>query len=297
VKEHILSYLLKDDKWWCGLNVTNHSFDPTTILIEYFSSAGRGLKTEEIELKSGCSKAFNPDVPLGWARAYSNDNVTISEFIGEPAGTMFIPIEKRDLVIENVVGPNKSMGTIKDTRFTEFVGDCQSLIGDFRNPLQWIARALYYKFPGRTAQKLEIGDGCPGDGTNCPGHPEGSHSDGSMADFNYFTMGVNNHTQYGQAPKAEIWTDSTSATSSLTDMFDAQRNMEFALLMRKVFPKVTVWMDERIYAAISLAAWQTYGDIGREWVKFILADAPMHYNHHTHSHWMYNGTVNWKAVL
>jgi hypothetical protein len=296
VKEHILPYLLKNDQYWCGLNVTNHSFDPTTILIDYFSSTGRGLKTEEIELKSGCSKQFNPDVPLGWARAYSNDNTTISEFIGEPAGTMYISIEKRDLVIENVVVPNKSLVPIQNTRFTEFVGSCPSLIGDFHNPLQWIARSLYYKFPGRTAQKLSIGDGCPGDGSNCPGHPEGSHRDGDTVDFDYFTMGATNHTQYGSSP-IEIWTDSTSATSTLTDAFDAQRNMEFTLLMRRVFPNARVWMDARIYTAISLAAWQTYGDAGRDWVKFILQDSPMHYNHHTHSHWMFGGTVNWKAVL
>jgi hypothetical protein len=99
MKEHIISYLFSDSQWWSGLNITNHSFVKTTVKIDYYSSTGQLIKTEEIDLAPGSQKRFLADVPYGWARVISDDNVTIVQFAGEVGvSSMTVPILTRPLV-------------------------------------------------------------------------------------------------------------------------------------------------------------------------------------------------------
>jgi hypothetical protein len=96
MKKHIISYLLSDNEWWCGLNITNYGFALTTVSIEYHSDTGSVIKKDIISLNAGCQTRFLVDITYGWAIAISEDDVMISEFIGDSKSSMFVPIERVD---------------------------------------------------------------------------------------------------------------------------------------------------------------------------------------------------------
>jgi hypothetical protein len=309
MKEHLIPYMVQNSNQWCGLNITNSSQVATTVFIEYFLSNGGKFAAKEVPLNAGCETQFNTTVSYGWARVISDNFVNIVGFIGDVGkSTAVIPIEKRDLVIKNVVPRSMTISQITNTEFTWDICNCKYFHKQFITALEYIARALNYKYPTRVAKKLEMMDGSTPDGTDCPGHPGGSHSFGDAVDIHYFTMGATNHTQQKPAGDLEkliqIWTPNPpiESTATLNEMFDAQRNVDFVLLMNKVFPRNSdaclMMVDDRIKQLLATTAKIMYGDSAWKIIMAVLqGDGPMVYNHHTHYHCNYQNTINWDAVL
>jgi len=297
MKEHIISYVLQDSQWWAGLNVTNHSFKPTTVLIEYYHSNGRQAGAQEIPLGAGCQTRFLAGPPYGWARAFTEENVTIVEIIGEVGKSVSgYPVEKRELILKNVVQDSKVQTPISDSRFVKTYAESNFLHARYITALELIARALHYEYPDRVAQKLEVVDATPLTG-DAPGHPPGSHSAGDDSDFHYFTFGATNNTQLdGGAGLVSIWTDPVN----LSNMFDAKRNMEFALLYKRVFPKAFMMMDSTIKTALMAAALQVHGSEAQDIIMASINgdDDPDHLmKHNLHMHLSYRDVIDWDAIL
>jgi hypothetical protein len=301
--EHIVSYILKTSEWWSAINITNHTFQTTNVLIEYYHNKGYLLSTNDVELRAGCQKKIDVNVEYGWARIISSDNVTVSELIGttDMLSSVVFSIEGRKLVVGNIVAPDRKLVQFLTSNFIwDIRANCKYLTSEYLTTLTYMARTLDCRFPDRVAKKLEITCGTPLSG-DCPGHPVGSHINGVAADFHYFTLGSTNHTQDdpdGNGKIIQIWTDITNPSSTLTDMFDRERNTEFALMLKKVFPDIMLIMDERIKNVLATTAWKMYGDSARNIINAaIQGDTPMHMNHHTHMHCDYKNVINWTATL
>ncbi len=304
MKEHIISYLLKNDKWWSSLNITNHSFYPTSVLIEYYSSTGSLVKTEEISLAAKCQNAFLLTTPpLGWARALSGDNVTIMEFFGSGYGVsdpfQSVVIQPRDVIVKNITYPCTIKTAIRNTSFTEDMCNCKYFNKEFSDIIEHIGRAVFCRYSIRAAKKLEVIDGSPQSDSDCPEHPAGSHRFGDAADFHYFTHGATNHTQRG-TPLIPIWTNGL-----LNSNFDKERNADFLLMLCRIFPVAHIAIDQRIKDSLAIQAWGMYGESARQIILArVQGDAPELYNHHLHMHVNYTGDsggvpgygyINWES--
>lgn len=291
MKEHIIPYLLSDPSWWCGLNITNHGFDNTSIGIDYYNNNGVLLNTIEMPLKSGCMTRFMVGVPYGWARVLTSDNVTVLEFIGDSKSSFIAPVETWDVIVNNVVPKDKTVVLVEDSQFTEDFCTCPYIAREYMLALKYMARALNYMFPTRKANKLEIVNACPMTNGACPENPA-HYADGACVDIHYFTMGLTNHTQAG-GNIISIWDG-----WNLTDSFDKQRNMEFVLMFKSLFPEAIIYMHPIIREALGLAAWNTYGEGAR--VAVLTAVQPedtLSMNHHLHAHCNYGGIINRDAKL
>jgi hypothetical protein len=195
-----------------------------------------------------------------------------------------------------VIKPDrKTIQPLYDTNQIQNLGVCNWLMQEYFEILNIISLTLQCKFPDRKAKFLEIAAGCPIWGQVCEGNPAHSES-GDTADFHYYTLGDTNHVQLG-SPLVKIW-DNPDTDAQPNQMFDIQRNVEFAILLRKVFPKAQIIMDQRIKDTLYYAA----DAAGRAFISPIQGDSPCHMNHHTHIHCYYkgayeDGAVNWEAQI
>jgi len=250
MKEHVLRYLIDGNGWWCGINITNAGYLPTIVLIDYFADNGTVAKAVDgITLGPGCQKKFNVSLPYGWARALSNDGVLFSVFYGRTDSSFFqgVEVTPGPVVIGNLVRLDTTNAAIQ---IKPFCLDCAAhkyLTVEYRNILNLLAFKSYLDYPARQDKKLHLADGCAESG-DTPGHPPGSHVNGTSVDLHYYTKGAANHTQPdGQITPVNIWTD-----GKLNAMFDVDRNMDFYLSYLKCFPKAIVYIDRRIKTAMEM---------------------------------------------
>ena len=282
MKEHLIGYVINEPgKWWTGLNLTNHNYNPTSVLLDYYNPSGAHLKSDEIALGANSQKAFTVDIPYrGWIRAISDDNLTINEYVGDYKSTSIVPIEKRDVIVRDVCNLNHGVVKIGET---EFVHDCSQtnhyLTNGYWDTVQLIARWIHYKYPDRKAQKLEIIDASTKSGV-ADGHPSGSHQNGMDCDFCYYTLGDSNHTQA-----------SISCSGPLIpidgDLFYAERNVELIIKLNEIYPEAQIFSYAAYEKPLRTAAWRLYGNEMREKFStnsFIQYDTDTGYNHHKHLH-------------
>ena len=282
MKEHIIGYAIdQQGQWWTGINLTNHSYNNTSVLLDYYGPNGAKIKSEEIKMTALSQKAFIVDIPYrGWIRAISDNNLTINEYVGDYESTSIVPIEKRDVIVRDVCNLNPGVVKIGET---EFVHDCSQtnhyLTNGYWDIVQLIARWIHYKYPDRKAQKLEINDASTQSGS-AEGHPTGSHQRGLACDFCYYTLGDTNHTQR-----------SISCSEPLIpidgDLFDAERNVELIIKLNEIFPNAQILSYVEYEKPLRTAAWRLYGDEMREKFStnsFIQYDTNTGYNHHKHLH-------------
>ena len=295
MKEHLIGYVINEQgKWWTGLNLTNHSYNPTSVLLDYYNPTGYKLKSEEIALQANGQKAFTVDIPYrGWIRGISDDNLTCNLFVGTfDAATnsknppAIIGVEKRDVIIRNVVNLNKGVVRISDAEFVQDMAvKNHYLTNDFWGVVQLISRWIAYKYSNRLALRLSIADASTQYG-NDSGHPSTTHSVGMGCDFDYYTFGATNHTQsiVPGEPTIKIWND--DGTLDLTK-FDAIRTMELIVKLREIYPNAMIMPYIGFKDALELAAYQVYGNEMRlrfQQFEMVNYDGTTHMNHDIHLH-------------
>ena len=289
MQEHIIPYVIDEaEKWWTGLSITNHSYNPTSILLDYFLINGNKMKSEEIFIPAGGMVSFVADVYYrAWVRIISDNNLSVTTLIGTLDGntnTKFPPVyiaaEKRDVVVRDACNLNPGVVKIAET---EFVRDCSQtnhyLTHGHWDIVQLIARWIHYKYPDRKAQKLEINDASTASGI-AQGHPTGSHQCGLDCDYCYYTLGDSNHTQASSACREPIIPIDGA-------LFDAERNVDLIIKLNEIFPEGKILSYEAYEDPLKAAAWRMYGDEMREKFgqnDFIQYDSDTSYNHHTHIH-------------
>ena len=291
MREHIIPYVIDEvNRWWTGINITNHSYNSTSVLLDYYLPTGAKLKSEEITIPMMGMKTYMIDVYYrAWIRVISDDNVSIIIFTGtrnpETNENSFfapiaIPIEKRNVIIKNVC--NLSPGVVK-IHGTKFVRDCSQtnnfLTNGIWDAVQLTGRWMHYQYPNRRAQQLEINDASTEEGV-AEGHPLGSHEKGLDVDFCYYTLGKTNHTQ-----------GSSSCADELIpidgDLFDAERNVDLIRTLKSIFPDSKLKSYAGFKEKLQAAAWKMYGDeVAKKFGQnsFIQYDTSKGYNHHTHLH-------------
>jgi hypothetical protein len=302
MKEHIITYLLKNAQWWSGLNITNYGLIPSPVYFEYFGNNGVRIATEELTLAERCSKVWvNTQVAEGWARALTGDNVSMIEFFGTGASAQAVSIQSRDVIVKNIALPSMVKTLIRPSSVLDDLCSCKYLNKEFMDILEHISRWLDFKYPLRVARKAEVIDASPPSDTDCPEHPAGSHRFGDAIDVHYFTHAATNHTQRG-TPLISIWSNGV-----LNNMFDRERNTDFMLEFLRLFPKGRVSVDTRIKDTIATTAWLMYDNEARETIiSRVQGDAPEQYFHHLHMHCNYTGDsggavvqggINWEAII
>ena len=133
---------------------------------------------------------------------------------------------------------------------------------------------------------------------DCPGHPEGSHRDGTSVDILYFTNSLkgNNTQNYGVLnnayPLIKLWNDYTPVGT-----MDVQRNIRFWMLLRKVFPYARLFIRDFVSAYVDQFM---NTEEHRIWFNFKNEDCHPEWNHNTHCHLYFDqdfhagkDTVDW----
>jgi len=281
MKEHIISYVIDGTGYWTGLNLTNHSYNNTSVLLNYYGPDGIKIKSEEIKITTGNQKTFMIDIPYrGWIRAISDDNLTINEYVGDYNSQSVVPIEKRDVVVRDVCNLNPGVVKIEETTF---IHDCSQtnhyLTNGYWDVLKLLARWMHYRYPDRIAQKLEIVDASTDTGI-AEGHPSGSHMNGMDCDFCYYTLEATNHTQWSSACQ-----DSVVLLNE--DSFDAERNVDLIIKLNYLFPYSQIISYIGYKDMLETAAWRMYGNVMRDKFSdnnFIQYDTGTESNHDKHLH-------------
>jgi len=176
-----------------------------------------------------------------------------------------------------------------------YAGYCPYMLADHAQVLAWIARVIYHRFPDRLDRRLWIGDCTPWTG-NCPGHPDGTHSNNRSLDLNYYTFEDNHATHFTEDYSRNllwIWDrtdhDRVGYAETLLPIFDAQRNFECWKLIAEAFPQCRIMTNTALYEAMRSCAGalpqQVSHTEGRLW------------NHHLHVHIDLGVAINWDVAL
>jgi len=300
MKEHIIPYVIDEaNRWWTGINLTNHSYNPTSVLLDYYLLNGTKLKSEEIVIPAMGMKTYMIDVYYrAWIKVISDNNVSIIIFTGTRdavtnENSLFapvaIPVEKRDVVVRDTCDLNPSIVKIGETAF---IRDCSQtnnyLTRGYWDILQLLARWMHYRYPDRPAQKLEINDASTLSGP-AEGHPTGSHILGMDCDFCYYLRGNSNHSQRSincEGPNESLW----SGSGRLNDaVFDADRNVDLIIKLNELFPNSKIFSYEGFKDTFMSHASRMYGvEMAKKFDEhdFIQYDdiGDLYFNHHTHLH-------------
>lgn len=173
---------------------------------------------------------------------------------------------------------------------------CNATRENLFNIIDVIAASIVEDFPERNDSRLSIGDGCPYPWTTrTKNHPQ--HVGGWCIDFNYYTFGEDNITQYvppWREPKevrvwykrvTPLWEDPMRAKIFLPYNFDIDRNLEFFLRVLDVLPGSKILLNNKIH---QLFRWM----IPEERIKNFYPDNSPGLFHQTHSHITFgNGDV------
>ena len=166
---------------------------------------------------------------------------------------------------------------------------------DIAEIIKLCARILYYRFPDRQARKLSVGDACSPQG--CSGHPPGSHGPRlNTIDFNYYTHGETNHTQYRPRDGVitQIWPVGKRGVELIESLYDWERNYLLWWMLRQALPESNFSTQNVIMDFMVLEITKKYGYAARkEFLQFTRADSGTTYNHHTHVHCAFGRTFNW----
>jgi hypothetical protein len=147
----------------------------------------------------------------------------------------------------------------------------------FWETLKVVSKTIALRYPDRKALKMEILRGS-GVGEN------GAHSEGKDAvDIHYYTWSDSNHTQVSHpgSPRIEIFDKNGNL---LLSQFDAVRVRETLSILKRVFPKLTAWVDDRMSASLKLS-----------WLRY--DNKSSGYNHWGHMHIVCGNEYNPEAVI
>ena len=168
--------------------------------------------------------------------------------------------------------------------YWKFAGQCQSILVGHRRALQALLKEMYCK-PGRSRQMCIVDLNRAG---GCPGHPAG-HASGFDVDFCYYTHGPDNETQCSWPNHFKIFTEVGGRDIFDPGKFDIKRNWKFWKLLKMIFPKCIIRVDERIKKGVQGAiAEQSFLH------SFITGDPPGVYKHDTHAHVSLGEKINWE---
>jgi hypothetical protein len=169
---------------------------------------------------------------------------------------------------------------------------CRFLKGNYVPVLDYIIKTVYFDFPDRNDRRLNIGDATPISGP-CSGHPGGSHQGLRSVDFDYYTLGENNVTQYKPEcieEKTIIWDDDTLIN------FDWERNYILWKRIKEAFPDVRILTDIIILQYMLEMISKHYGyEESINFDRYVSGNSHGMYNHHTHVHVFLGRKINWDA--
>ena len=176
-----------------------------------------------------------------------------------------------------------------------FNGRCDTLIKNVLEVINLAALEIYLQYPDRNDRKLNIGDATPVDGSNCPGHPPGSHQNSSAVDLDYYTFATN-VTQYRDSviEKTKIWED-----GNLTEIFDWERNYQLWRLLQKMLPGLGIATHIVIKEYMGSQIKAVYGVKEQELFNlYVQGDENPAYHHDTHAHlYLQNVKINWNCKI
>lgn len=172
---------------------------------------------------------------------------------------------------------------------------CNYLKINYVSLLNLIAASISYDFPDREDLRLAVGDCTPIDG-DCPGHPVGSHRGGAKFDINYYTFKTN-LTQYRKSREqliTSIWDGNYGwAEKLLTDVFDWERNYEFFIRTKIIFPQASFMSNVNICEHMRKQVLAKHGrEKAKEFSRLVNGDINKTWNHHLHSHCSVGNSYN-----
>jgi hypothetical protein len=205
----------------------------------------------------------------------------------------FLPVEEAFLFSQHVP-PASGVGlflSMPANPYCRFLGTCPQLRKDFIQGLQVAFQAAHYQFPDRKDRSGVIYDACGLGATQCAEHPFG-HTGGedNNLDLGYFTLETN-HTGFGAGAigATGIWSNDT-ASATLLNIFDHERQLFFWKTMKKIFPEFTTRTDDRIKTSMK-------AKYPGEDFSYLFSDPPTIYSHHLHQHVNLGLTINIRAII
>lgn len=267
----VVPYIAQESPLWCGVDVYNPQ--EYSVYVKY--------------------KVYDNEVP----------GKVLKDLVAEIEGKGHLLLDKKDLWVNNegnrssleVFGPtylmvsatssnfgmlpvftydsvdtqDESRVLVIDEPWVEYCGSsiCSYITKEAYRAVGKVALTIYNDYPYRNDRVFILGDASTSGYAECDGHPGGSHSNSSGLDTDYYTFDTNS-TQYGDN-KTVIWSD------ELLDVFDVERNAEFALRMKSMMEDISISTNVDIRAKL------IEYDASLSWVH---GDSGTTYNHHKHYH-------------